>query len=350
MKSLLNKNLMQFIGCILVIMVLVTPLFYFLTKNFYAEEMIESINDLRMGKSLEPSDLEEDIVEGMELQFVLLFAVLCLSLILVMRFLTRRLWGPFDDTLHKLELFNLEHSDIPHFVKSDIKEFERLNRSVEMLMRKDKETYSSQKEFTENASHELQTPIAVIQSKFDLLMQENLNERQATLVSEMINICNKLSRLNKNLLLLTKIENAQYHQTEKITLLSFVQNRIAVYSDLNISGRILLDENSEDITLQANVSLLESLLDNLVVNAIRHKPDGADVILSVKGGELSVENEGQNGQALDKTTLFKRFSNNGDKNRGNGLGLAIVKAICDYHHWTIRYLFNNGKHKFIIKF
>jgi len=351
MKSLLNKNLIQFVSLMLVILVLAIPLFYLLTKNYYAEDMVDAINRISKGEKLEPSDLEKDIVDGMVIQFVLIFAVMSLSMLLVMRFLTRRLWRPFDNTLQKIERFNLDSSDIPQFQNSGTLEFERLNRSVEKLMRKDKETYKSQKEFTENASHELQTPITVIQTKLDLLMQEELNKRQANLVSDMYNICNRLSRLNKNLLLLAKIENSQYSQTDTIELVPFVNRRIAIYSDLNAEGgNVVFDNTSAGVSISANISLFESMLDNLVVNAMRHKKDNTDIIISVDNSSLSVTNEGEEVTTLDKNNIFKRFNNLGEKNRGNGLGLSIVKAICDYHHWTIDYQFADGRHEFIIKF
>jgi len=350
MKSLLNKNLMQFIGCMLVILILVTPLFYLTTKDFYAEEMLEAIDHIRKGKAASASDMEEDIVEGMVVQLLFIFAAMSLSLLLVMRFLTRRMWKPFDDTLAKIEHFNLERSDIPQFMKSGTTEFERLNSSVEKLMRKDKDTYRSQKEFTENASHELQTPIAVIKGKLDLLMQENLTQSQSVLVADMYDICNRLTRLNKSLLMLAKIENEQYGNKEKVMLKPFIQKRIPLYGSLNADGNISLDETSADILVSANMTLLECLIDNLVVNAIRHKPANTDVNIRIEGCTLSVINKGFDDKPLDKSLLFRRFSNNRDKNRGNGLGLAIVKAICDFHHWTVDYQFSNGCHHFIVRF
>jgi two-component system OmpR family sensor kinase len=350
MKSLLNKNLMQFILCMLIILILVTPLFYLLTKNFYSEEMMEAISRINSGKHLGHSDFQQDIVEGMVIQFMLIFGVMSISLMLVMRFLTRRLWRPFNDTLRKIELFNLEQSDIPQFIPSGITEFERLNSSVYRLMKKDKDSYKSQKEFTENASHELQTPIAVIQSKLDLLMQENLNENQSLIVADMYNVFRRLSRLNKSLLLLAKIDNSQYKSTEKVDLLAFLKRRLPLYSVFCGSGEIVLDESSEELSVNANITLLESMLDNLVVNAVRNSKEGTDIIVTLKNHSLSVENQGNGNMALDSAQLFKRFSKNESRSDGHGLGLSIVKAICDYHQWTIKYHFINGRHQFVVTF
>ena len=350
MKSLLNKNLTQVICCITLLLLLATPLFYILTKSFYSEEMIETVTQMNKGGTVAPSDLGEDIVEGMVLQIVLICLVICVSVLIVMRFLTRRLWKPFDDTLSKIEAFNIDSNDIPVFQHSNTREFEILNRSVEKLMHKDKIAYENQKEFTQNASHELQTPIAAIRGKMDLLMQEDLSQRQSELVNDMYGICNRLVRLNKNLLLLAKIENAQFTRTERVDLVDFIQKRISLYADLDTENQVLLDETSTPLTVTANTSLLESLLDNLVVNAIRHKRDNTSVVVSVFGNMLNVINAGATDKALDPAMLFKRFANTGDRKRGNGLGLAIVKAICDCHGWTVRYEFADGRHKFSVAF
>ena len=132
---------------------------------FYAEDMIDIIEAVQLGTSIPHIDLERDIMVGMMLQFLLIFLVLSLALFIMMRFITHRLWLPFDDTLQKTEQFNLAQSAVPQFQKTEIKEFARLNNSLAKLMQKDKEIYRIQKEFTENASHELQTPISIIRSK-----------------------------------------------------------------------------------------------------------------------------------------------------------------------------------------
>ena len=169
-KNLLSKTLLQFALCTAAIFALTAPLFYLLTKHFYAEDMIDIIEAVEHGQGIPPLDLEQDIMAGMMLQFLLIFFAVSLSLVITMRFITRRLWLPFNDTLSKAERFNLAQDTLPRFVPTDIREFIRLNRSLERLMRKDRETYRIQKEFTENASHELQTPLAIIRGKLDLLM------------------------------------------------------------------------------------------------------------------------------------------------------------------------------------
>lgn len=158
MKSLLHKSLMQFILCTVVVLLLATPLFYLLTKHFYAEDLVEFIEATRRNEPLPGTDLEEDIMKGVMFQFILITGVLSLSLVLMMRFVSKRLWTPFDDTLKRIESFTLEADTLPQFTENNVKEFTQLNTILTRLMENNLKSYRTQKEFTENASHELQTP------------------------------------------------------------------------------------------------------------------------------------------------------------------------------------------------
>lgn len=350
MKSLLNKSLLQFVICAGIVFLLSAPLFYLLTKHFYAEDMIDIIEAMQQGSSsVPPLDLEEDIMIGMSIQFVLIFIILCLSLIITLRFVTCRLWRPFDDTLQKTERFSLAQDEIPPFEETKIKEFARLNNALRKLMEKDKNAYRIQKEFTENASHELQTPIAIIRSKLDLLMQENLNERQTQIISSLYNINARMEYLNRNLLLLAKIENDQYTEMEEIELGKFIKDALPSYNallhELSLS---FTDNRKAPRTIHANAILLECLLNNLVVNAIRHTTiQQGRIELLLENDSITISNEADE-NALDAETLFRRFHSGNSNRTGNGLGLSIVKAICDYHGWDIRYVHKEKHHIFIV--
>lgn len=203
MKSLLHKTMFQLAIYIIVIMLLVTPLFYLLTKHYYAEDMIDIIEAAQQNLPLPELDLEEDIMQGVMIQFALISCVLGGAIILVTRFISKRLWEPYEKTLKQLEEFRLENGIIPPLAKSDIKEFTRLNLALNRLMENSLKSYQTQKEFTENASHELQTPLAVFQSKLDLFVTTTRPDRTASRhSSKPLRGTNRLSRLNRNLLLL----------------------------------------------------------------------------------------------------------------------------------------------------
>ncbi len=128
---------MQFIICAVILLLIATPLFYFLVEHYYAEDLIEIMNAAEQGNPLPPpTDLEEDLMIGVVYQFVLIAGVLSISLVLMMRLISKRLWVPFDDTLHRIEQFSLEGENIPQFMQSDIKEFTRLNNAITQLMKK----------------------------------------------------------------------------------------------------------------------------------------------------------------------------------------------------------------------
>lgn len=343
---------MQFLVCAAMVFILTMPVFYWLTKNFYAEDMVEVIEAIQSGKRLPPIDLEQDIIAGMMLHYILIFIGIIVAMFITLRFITRRLWSPFDDTLRKTERFNLSQGQLPVFQETDIQEFQRLNQSLEKLMRKDMETFRIQKEFTENASHELQTPLAIIRSKLDLLLQEDLNERQMQFASELEQLTMRLGRLNNNLLLLAKIENAQYADMEQADIGKMLTRMLPSYEVLH-TGLPLHFENrcsTGHSKLRANVILLECLLKNLVINAIRHSPTEGKIAILLEDSTLTVANTANGNKPLAAETLFQRFQTHNPQSQGNGLGLAIVKAICDFHGWTIGYAFKDKQHLFVVHF
>lgn len=360
--SLLAKTLKHFACCAVICLVLTAPLFYLLTKYYYAEDLIEVIEAAQQKKNIPSIDLEEDIMAGMMLQYLLIFSVLTIAMFITMRFATKKLWKPFDDTLRKTEGFNLAQSNVPLFEDTDIEEFNRLNLSLERLMSKDKETYRIQKEFTENASHELQTPLAIIRSKLDLLMQEKLGEKEMKLVSDLYQMTMRMGHLNRNLLLLAKIENSQYTTLQEVDVVEMLSEFMSLYDALQYKAELKLKDERKDKNkkIQANPILLECLLKNLIVNAIRHSSSKGDIQIVVSDNDLMVSNEAGNGKPLNTKTLFRRFysgdslqSEDGSsemRKKGNGLGLAIVKAICNFHHWTVEYHFKGGRHQFVVKF
>lgn len=352
-RSLLSKTMTRFAACTALIFALTAPLFYLLTRQYYAEDMIYIIEAVGRGEAIPPIDLEADIVEGMMLQFLLIFAVVSLSLLITTRLVTRRLWLPFNDTLQKAERFNVALENLPELMPTDIREFDSLNNSLDSMMRRGRETFRIQKEFTENASHELQTPLAVMRSKLDLLMQENLTERQMPLVADLYLLTTRMSHLSRNLLLLARIDNAQYNATEAVDVAALVSESLPLYGVLGSDTALRMDDRRTDRhkPLRANAVLFECLLKNLVVNAIRHSAPGGEVCITLDDSRLVVSNTSGSTQPLDTATLFRRFSKgNTEEKNGNGLGLAIVKAVCDLHGWTVSYRFAALRHHFIINF
>lgn len=341
-KNLMRKSLTQFMICTAILLVLAAPAFYWLTKNYYAEDMGDLIEAVQAKQPIPANDLEEDVFKGIMIQFALIALVLGIALVVTLQIINKRLWHSFDETLQSIENFRLEDQQVPSFPETRIKEFARLNKAITRLMEGNIKSYRMQKEFTENASHELQTPLAVFQSKLDILLQQsdNITESQAAIIQDLYEMTGRLSRLNRNLLLLAKMENNQFSKKENVDVVEVINQLLpfleSLAGNLTIKTRFELDKEK----IPANRSLLECLLNNLIVNAVRHNKPNGEITITLTPDSLIVSNTSTE-KALDANLIFNRFYRPSEKTKGNGLGLAIVKAVCDYHGWKIKYSYHS---------
>lgn len=349
-QRLINKTIMHFAVCVTVLLLLSTPIFYWLTKQFYAEDLIDVIRTVKMGKAIPDIDLEEDIMQGMMIQFALTVTIFGVAAVLVMNFIASKLWRPFYGTLERIDTYKIEDGNVPTLPKTDIKEFTALNDTLNRMMSNSTRSYKTQKEFTENASHELQTPLAIFQSKLDILLQDpSLTENQAETMQSLYQTVTRLTHLNKSLLLLARIDNSQYATMDDINLTAMLTEVLPLLR--TVAGNIAIKEDlpKADVMIKGNKILLESLINNLVINAVRHNHTDGEILIAVNGNQLNVENTSDEA-ALDTQHIFNRFYHPVGQTTGNGLGLAIVKAICDYHKWSIFYKYHEGRHIFTVVF
>lgn len=291
----------------------------------------------------------DDLMEMIIWQYGLLFLVLLVFLSLIQWRISKKLWKPFYNSLTKIESFNLEKEKIPRFMETDTKEFIRLNDNLTKLIFNDLSIYKQQKEFIENASHELQTPLAVFRSQMDVLLQNtDLTEEQTKIVQSMYDTTSRLTRLNKNLLLLAKIENRQFKDFEEFDLTELLTSLPEFFHSQIENKNINISVNvGSPVVVKANKILTESLINNLVVNAIRYNVVGGDIFISVNDQKLTVRNTG--GKELERSKIFTRFNHNSNPQKGTGLGLAIVYQICKLHGWDIQYDFVNKMHCFEVR-
>lgn len=294
-------------------------------------------------------ETEETVVAIAILTF-LFFVILVVGFLILNRLLSIKLWQPFRNTLNKLKDFNLNSHNRITLENSNILEFQELNEALNKLMEHTISVYKSQKEFTENASHELQTPLAIIKNKLDILLQkETLTDRQYQIIEDINKALTRVSRINKNLLLLAKIENHQFDDCEQINLSELTEkcleqlNEHLANKNLNIQTEI-----EKDVFVTGNKILIDILINNLILNAIRHNFQNGIVKVSLSKTDLAIGNSGI--KALETKNLFKRFKKQSDQFSGSGLGLAIVEQICKRKQWTIDYEFQQEKHTFKISF
>ncbi|SMC34951.1 sensor histidine kinase [Chryseobacterium sp. YR221] len=291
----------------------------------------------------------QETVAAIALVTVFFFVLIVIGLLFLNKKLSTSIWKPFRDTLDKLKTFNLNSQTKIEFDKTNITEFEELNQSLNKLIEQNISVFKTQKEFTENASHELQTPLAILKNKLDILLQsEDLTEKQYQITEEMNRALTRSSRINKNLLLLAKIENSQFDNSETIQFKDLLNQSMDVLQEHFEQKNISINkEISSDIKIRGNSGLIEVLVNNLLINAIRHtSPNGS---ISVKLTDMVFEVSNSGTEKLNTDLLFKRFSKLSADNHGSGLGLAIISEICKFHHWQINYKFENNSHVFSVK-
>ncbi|NOT73498.1 MAG: HAMP domain-containing histidine kinase [Cyclobacteriaceae bacterium] len=281
---------------------------------------------------------------------LLMLGLLVGGLIFINRRLTKTVWGPFYLILDRLKKYKIDQGNALELPPSSTAEFRDLGLVLMQLVQKSQETFFSQKEFTENASHELQTPLAICKSKLELLAQtKELTEEQAELVGSLFDALDRITRLNKNLLLLSKIENRQFFDLEKIELASLIDKSIETYRRQAEEKRLRIKiDIVQPLLLTANPILLEVLASNLISNAIRHTPESGSVTIEVSASQLKVNNSGPPLEQPDK--IFQRFHRESKTTLGSGLGMSIIKKICDVSGFRIEYSYINTTHCFTIQF
>ncbi len=278
------------------------------------------------------------------------FILLSAGFIVLNRRMSDRIWSPFRDTLHKLKNFRVDEGQTVTFAPGDILEFEELNRALERLMTRNTEVFRMQKEFTENASHELQTPLAIIQTQLGLLLQsDSISSDQYHIVEKANKALARAVRINKNLLLLAKVENNQFSAKEEVSIGSAVKEMVDLleheFHRRSLKSEVVVDEN---LIVYANRFLVTTVIQNLITNALRYCHQNGRVCITLGENRFTVCNSGD--KELNKEKLFQRFTVLDEYNPGTGIGLALVHGICRQNDWDIAYSFDAGMHQFEIIF
>ena len=263
-------------------------------------------------------------------------------------FLLRRLWRPFYASMNIMRNFKLGQTESLNFPQTNIEEFSFMNESLLLATEKAEQDYWLLKEFTENASHEMQTPLSIIRSKLDVLIQEkSLSEKQSELARSAYTSIKKLSRLNQSLLLLAKIENQQFNNVQAMNMRDMVEDKIMQFKELWQSRHIKAQQQLEDSFINISPELLDILLNNLFSNASNHSiPDGR-VTIALKPGSFAIGNTGPD-SPLDEKRLFTRFYKGVINSNSNGLGLSIIKQIAKASGINASYQYLGNMHTFIL--
>jgi signal transduction histidine kinase len=301
----------------------------------------------KVSKSLEGTEnLNRSIIL---ISLITIIAILLVSL-LINRWQLRRLWKPFYSTLADVEKFRLGEKPQPNFGHSNINEFNLLNNTIKQFIQEAEKEYFLLKEFTENASHELQTPLAIVRSTLDVMIQdEKLSEAQSNSLQTAYSAIQKMARLNQSLLLLNKIENRQFSDVNTLDFKTLVEQKMSDWQELWQGRNLNITSSLESTLVSMNEQLAEIMLNNLFSNAARHASEGGSIKIQLAGNIFEISNSASNGP-LDPEKLFKRFSKGGQATDQHGLGLSIIKQITEVSGKELSYHYSEGRHLFSIHF
>jgi signal transduction histidine kinase len=304
--------------------------------------------EITIKQSLEES---EDLIRAILPVEIVLFLLLLAGILVINRSISNKIWGDFYKLLERLQTYNLAKNRIIPYQKSDIDEFDNLSDIVEGMTKKIYNDYISQKEFNENSSHELQTPLAIIRNKLELLIQsKNLRQDDMEIIQKIFDAIKRLTQLNKGLILLSEIDNQQYDYSEKVNMNLLLKGALANFED-NIKSKelevkLILNEECE---LKMNNILAEILITNLISNSVKHNMPGGEISIELTQNYLKITNTGVT-LSQPASQMFERFKKHSHSEFSVGLGLSIVKKICELFKFDLGYINKSHLHTIIITF
>lgn len=320
-------------------------------KENEQEQYIEYSDQISINNVIYSVRLRQSIFESEDLVLIitLWLSILLISVFILSYYITKKLnktiWLNFEQNLLKIEKFSFNEPNPIELKNTGIDEFDRLNYVIDKLTEKLKSDYISLKEFSENASHEIQTPLSITMLNLEEILQQDLNEDLFKKVLTSINALKRLSTLNQSLILLTKIGNRQFIADKSVNFASLIKTKAEEFNLLFETKKIKLDINVEDdFTIKINEQLAEIMINNLMSNAIKHNIQNGKITIQVNKNEIRFCNSG-NENSFTNETIFSRFTKGDTKSVG--LGLAIVKNICNTNNLDIQYN-KNELHCFII--
>ena len=299
---------------------------------------------------LHPQRKTDVLVSKIVIMNVGLAFIFFLILFFVNRHSLKNTLKVFYSTISKLEKFDWSNNDKLHLDSAHIFEIKKMNSVIQKMADTIRKDFELQKEYTENVSHELQTPLAIIISKADELMQsDNLTKEQMEQLALLMETTNRLSKINQALIFLTKIDNRFYTEGFTFSLKQLLKDQLELFSDLVKDNNIIIKLNLLDSThIYMDKYLAETMINNLIRNAISHNNNTKEISISIENNYFIISNSGEK-LPFPKEKIFDRFSRSSTNKKSLGIGLSVVKSICELYSFELSYSQENS-HTFIIKF
>lgn len=292
----------------------------------------------------------DDITEAITKILLWILGMQVIGAIGVGFIVSNRLFKPFRDTLGRIKKFNLQDKEPISAEETKVKEFNDLNHFVEDMTSKIVRDYINLKEFAENASHELQTPLSIAKGKLELLTETDLSPEQYQYVEATQRSIKKLSRLSESLALLTKIENHEFTNTDEVNFTKIIKESTRSFEEfIDLSGLDVETNLEDNVIVNIHPVLADILWTNLFQNAIKHNVKNGKIRIKLVHDQLTISNTGKS-LGMEPEELFERFKKADHNNNSIGLGLSIIKRIVDQNNFQISYQNSDGWHTIEIKF
>jgi len=312
----------------------------------FMTETEEEFYQVKIFKSTNPTD---KLVERVTLLMTLMVILFLAGIFILNRFIFASLWSDFFVAIEKLKQFETTKEPVI-LGEQDIEEFDELKQALEDMTRRLAKDYRELKEYTDHTTHELQTPLAVIKSKTEMLIQsKNLGAAEMKCLQGINTSVNQLSRLNSTLTLITRIENGQFTEKEEIKLTGLLDRHLELLEELIDLRGIKVEKlyHDGDKVLFMDQGLADLLIANLLKNAIIHNIEGGSIVLETQAGSLRIKNDGPP-LRFSQEELFTRFVRDTRRTGNFGLGLSLVKKVCETYNFSIDYSYDNQQHTFIV--
>lgn len=294
-----------------------------------------------------PTIEKQDLRESIFYLLIGLFVILLVTILIINIWVFYRSMKPFYVLLHWLGDYRLGQTHKPLYNPTHTSEFQKLNDTVIRFAQHSEEVFQQQKQFIGNASHEIQTPLAVCRNRLEMLMEdETLTEQQLGEIIKTYETLEYVSKLNKSLLLLSKIDNHQYSETSQVCLNDVLHSLIPDFEEVYAFKEVSLSlEENARLCADMNEVLATVLMTNLLKNAFVHNVEGGSIRITINRDSICFSNTGTL-VALDEKRVFERFYQGNKKEGSTGLGLAIANAVCRQFKLELKYVFKDGMHQF----
>ena len=290
----------------------------------------------------------DDMVEAMLWYLGALFLLFLICTSIGIQLVLRGVFRPLHRLLDWLHCIQPGKEVPPLDNPTKLREFRQLSDAALDMGNRSYKAYEEQKQFIENASHELQTPLAIVRGKVELLAEsEGMTEQQMEQLDEIYATLGRAVKLNKSLLLLSRIENGQYTEMEDVSVDEILDELLPDLMDIyeHKQVRLIRKREEQPFIIRCNHSLAQILVSNLVKNSLLHNREEGELQVLTTPTSLVIKNTGD--VPLDGEKLFRRFYHGMDgKKDSTGLGLAIARSIALSSSLKLTYEWQDGMHTF----